>query len=425
MMTKALAARLEDGDLDARLSEIYGGPLAVAQAKAKLGALLTQFTQSFPELTPSLYTASGRTEMGGNHTDHQHGRVLAAAVDMESVAVGAPNGTRLIRVVSSQYPEDVVDLDDLAPKPAEQGKSISLVRGIAAALVERGYDLSGATILTLSGVPSGSGLSSSAAFEVLVGNALNHLCCNDELDPIEIAKIGQYAENVYFGKPSGLMDQMACSVGGIIGVDFSAPADPKVTRVDFSLDEVGYVMCIIDSGADHADLTDDYAAITEEMGEVANYFGKEFLGEVSPDEFWASLGKMRPQVGDRALARAAHFFADNARVPRQIAALNEARFGDFLEEVTASGQSSGLYLQNLHSPASTDQSVVLTIALAEHLLGGAGAVRVHGGGFAGTVQAYVPADRALVFKTQVEAILGEGSCHVVNVRQVGGAFIAG
>ncbi len=424
MTTTPLSARLENGTLDGRLKEIYVTPDGVERARTKLGDLLSTFEKEHPDLSPSLYTAAGRTEMGGNHTDHQHGNVLAAAVDMETIAVGAPTTTGAIRVFSTQYPEDLVRLDDLDPKPEEEGKSIALVRGIARALVDRGYSLGGASILTQSGVPGGSGLSSSAAFEVLIGNVLNHLFCNDELDPVEIAKIGQYAENVYFGKPSGLMDQMACSIGGVVGIDFEDPSDPAVTAVDFSLTKAGYAMCIIDSGADHADLTDDYAHITEDMGAVAHFFGEKYLGNVNHDQFWASLSEVRRSTSDRAAARAAHFFNDDERVPLQVAALKEGRFGDFLEMVTDSGRSSGLYLQNLYSPSSTDQSVTLTIALAEHLLDGEGAVRVHGGGFAGTVQAYVPLEKAQEFKAEIEKILGEDRCNIISIRPVGGAFIA-
>lgn len=423
-MTTTLASRIESGDLDGRLSQIYVTGEAVARSRAKFRVLLAEFTAHYPDLTPSLYTAAGRTEMGGNHTDHQHGRVLAASVDMETVAVAARNGTRTLRVVSPQYPEDAVDLDDLEPRPEEEGKSIALVRGIARNLIDRGYAVEGATILTFSEVPGGSGLSSSAAFEVLIGNVLGHLFCNDELSPVEIAKIGQYAENVYFGKPSGLMDQMACSVGGIIGIDFEDPNEPAITEVHFDLARSGYVMCIIDSGADHADLTEDYADITREMGAVAKYFGKKFLREVSPEKFWNELLGVRESIGGRAAARAAHFFGDNARVAEQIAALVQGRFDDFLKYVEESGRSSGLYLQNLRSASSNDQSVVLTSALADQLLAGKGAVRVHGGGFAGTVQAYVPVEEADAFKARVESVLGDGSCAVVTVRPVGGAFIA-
>lgn len=423
-MTEKLDARMRRGELDARLAEIYVTPESVEAAKVKLGALLNEFQADFPSLAPSLYTAAGRTEMGGNHTDHQQGNVLAASVDMEAIAVGAPNGTRTIRVLSAQYPEDVVDLDDLDPKPEEVDKSIALVRGIAKAMTDRGYTLEGATILTQSGVPGGSGLSSSAAFEVLIGNVLNHLSCNDELSPAEIAKIGQYAENVYFGKPSGLMDQMACSIGGIIGIDFGDPKEPVVTEVDFALASRDYNLCIIDSGADHADLTDDYSAITEEMGAVAKALGKDYLREVDPREFWKALPELRRQTSDRAVVRAAHFFNEDARVPHQVAALQSGDFETFLKLVDESGRSSGLYLQNLHAESADDQSVILTIALAEHYLDGRGAVRVHGGGFAGTVQAYVPTDMVPTFKSQIESALGEGSCSVVQIRPIGGTFIA-
>lgn len=419
-----LSQRLAEGDLDDRLEQIYVTPIGVEAAKKKLGDLLAEFEAEHPGLEPSLYTAAGRTEMGGNHTDHQHGNVLAASVDMETVAVAAPNGTRTIRVLSAQYPEDAVDLDDLDPRPEEEGRSIALVRGIARSLRDRGHDLQGATILTLSGVPGGSGLSSSAAFEVLIANALNHLFCGDQESAVELAKIGQYAENRYFGKPSGLMDQMACSVGGIIEIDFGNPDEPTIQHADFDLADAGYALCIIDSGADHADLTGDYAAIPAEMGRVAQFFGAEHLRDVEPEQFWSKLADVREAAGDRAAARAAHFFAEDARVPRQAAALQEGRFDDFLELVTESGRSSGLFLQNLRAESNDDQSVILTIALAEHLLQGKGAVRVHGGGFAGTVQAYVPVQEVQQFKAGIEAVLGEGSCDVVQVRPVGGAFIA-
>ena len=424
MSKQSLKERLENGSLDARLEEIYVSGGAVERAKANLTGLLDVFQESYPDLQPSLYTASGRTEMGGNHTDHQLGRVLAGSVDMETNAVAAPNGNRFISVVSTQYPEDRVDLGDLDPKVEEEGKSISLVRGIARALVDRGYDLEGATILTKSGVPGGSGLSSSAAFETLIGNVLNHLFCGDELSAEDIAQIGQYAENVYFGKPSGLMDQMACSVGGIIEIDFEDEENPVVEHVNFDLGDAGYALCIIDSGADHADLTDDYTQITEDMGAVAGFFGKTRLREVDPDLFWAQLPKVREATSDRAVARAIHFFGDNDRVEEQIQALRENDFPRFLELVKDSGRSSGLYLQNLHSTSSADQSVLLTIALAEKLLDGRGAVRVHGGGFAGTVQAYVPLEDVDAFKEGIESVLGEGSCYVVEIRPVGGAFIA-
>lgn len=420
-----LRTRLANGSLDETLSRIYGkNPESLKQARTKLGSLVDQFGEMTSLPNPSLYTAAGRTELGGNHTDHQHGRVLAGSVDMETVACAALNDTSSIKVISAQYPEDRVHIDDLEPRPEEEGKSVALVRGIARALQDRGHQLGGVTILTRSGVPSGSGLSSSAAFEVLIANVLNHLFCADQVDSVEIAQIGQYAENVYFGKPSGLMDQMACSVGGIIGIDFGDPHSPKVQPVDFDMDAAGYALCIIDSGADHADLTDEYAAVTEEMGAVSALFGKEYLRQVDAKEFWKDLARVRKQAGDRAAARAAHFFAEDCRVDQQISSLKQGDVSGFLELVRLSGESSGIFLQNLRAEGSADQSVVLTIALANHLLNGHGAVRVHGGGFAGTVQAYVPIGEAEAFKQSVDAVMGEGRCTIVHIRPVGGAFIA-
>lgn len=421
---RPLRERLASGDLDQRLSQIYSRSINVAAAKGRLGSLLEDFEQRAPGLSPAVFTAAGRTEMGGNHTDHQHGSVLASAVDMETLAAGALDGTNRLRVLSSKYPELIVDLDDLDAKESEQDSSISLIRGIARAFADRGFTPRGATILTHSGVPAGSGLSSSAAFEVLIGNALNHLWADDSVSQEELARIGQYAENVYFGKPSGLMDQMASAVGGIIEIDFGNPDAPKITPVDASFADAGYAMCIIDSGADHADLTDDYAAIPQEMGAVARFFGKEHLRDVDPAQFWSRLAAVREAASDRAVARAAHFFAEDARVDKQAAALREGRFEDFLALVRESGASSALLLQNLKPESGKDQSVILAIALAQQLLGDAGAVRVHGGGFAGTIQAYVPTGQVAQFKAGMEAVLGEGSVYVVQVRPVGGAFIA-
>lgn len=419
----ALVNQLSDADL----AELYGPtPNEITQARQRLEDLITLFEKDAGEEPTSLYTAAGRTEMGGNHTDHQHGNVLAASVNLDSVAAAAKNDQGVVRVISAQYPADVVKVGDWAPRPEEEGKSIALVRGICGALAERGYDIGGATIATHSNVPGGSGLSSSAAFEVLIARVLNHLFCDDELGSVELAQIGQYAENVYFGKPSGLLDQMASSVGGVISVDFGDPDHPVVERIDFSMPESGHVLCIIDSGADHADLTDDYSAITEEMGAVARYFDQPHLREVAPEEFWADLAGARAAAGDRAVLRAIHFFNEDKRVPEQSKALAEGHFDEFLQHVKDSGHSSATLLQNIYSDsAPTQQAVGLSVALAEQLLAGRGAVRVHGGGFAGTVQAYVPQDEAEDFKTAVDAVLGEGACAIVRIRRTGGAVIAG
>lgn len=423
MEAKALADQLRHRELDSRLAEIYFEN-GVDAARERLLTLLGRYDEVSPGAHASLFTAAGRTEMGGNHTDHQHGRVLAASVSLDTVACGGVNGTSEIRVLSEGYPDVVVDISDLQPVLTERGKSEAIVRGIARALADRGYAIGGASIVTSSNVPGGSGLSSSAAFEILVGTALNHLFCNDELSPVELAQIGKFAENQYFGKPSGLMDQMACGIGGVVSIDFADPESPAWERVEFDPAFSGHLLCIIDSGADHADLTDDYAAIVNEMHSVAAYFGVQYLRDVDPSAFWADLAGVRAVVGDRAVLRAVHFFGDNQRVPEQASALAEGRFDDFLMHVNDSGQSSIALLQNICSQSSPEhQAVGVTIALAQKLLEGRGAVRVHGGGFAGTVQAYVPTDRVDGFRREIDAVLGDGACSVVRIRPIGGAVI--
>lgn len=417
-----LADRLRSGALDPRLSEIYG---EVGTARERLLALVARYENTFPGSDAALFTAAGRTEMGGNHTDHQHGRVLAASVSLDTIACGGANDTRELRVLSEGYPDVVVGIDTLDPILSEVGKAEAIVRGIARGLVDRGYEIGGTSLATTSNVPGGSGLSSSAAFEILVGTALNHLFCNDELTMVELAQIGKFAENVFFGKPSGLMDQMACAVGGIVSIDFADPDSPEWEQVDCDLEAFGHVLCIIDSGADHADLTEDYAAIVQEMGAVASYFDARYLREVPEDAFWTDLAGVRSAAGDRAVLRATHFFGDNARVPLQAEALADGRFDDFLTLVNASGASSIELLQNIYSAsAPLHQAVGVTITLARRLLDGRGAVRVHGGGFAGTVQAYVPVERAELFRQEIDAVLGHGACSIVTVRPVGGAVIA-
>lgn len=411
---------------ESTLIELYGPREAdVDAARSRLTDLCKFFSDQVGQPATSMHTAAGRTELGGNHTDHQHGNVLAGSVNLDTVAAAATTAANEIRVISTRYPADVVKVGDWEPRPEEEGRSIALVRGICRALSDRGYTLSGATIATDSRVPGGSGLSSSAAFEVLLGGVLNHLFCEDSLDDVEIAQIGQFAENAYFGKPSGLLDQMACSVGGVIEVDFGDPTHPELHRIDFSLTDAGYALCIIDSGADHSDLTDDYAAITEEMGAVAKYFDAPYLRAVDPDRFWADLAGVRAHAGDRATLRAIHFFNEDARVPEQAAALKEGRMDDYLQLVNDSGESSAVLLQNVYSAASpTEQAVGVTIALARHLLGSEGAVRVHGGGFAGTVQAYVPTAQVDSFRHGIDKVLGDGACQVLQIRPVGGAVLA-
>ncbi len=379
------------------------------------------FLEQFGHPAQFLFSAPGRTELGGNHTDHQHGCVLAAAVNRAALAAVAENGTRTIRLLSEGYPMCRIDLDDLEARPSEFGRTAALIRGVAARFADcgiRGFDA-----YVTSTVLPGSGLSSSAAFEVLLGTVLNHLF-HEGRTAAEIAMIGQYAENVYFGKPCGLMDQMASSVGNIIGIDFADPENPLVTPIAFDFSQSGYSLCVVNSGGSHADMTDEYAAIPGELRQVCAVFGKTYLRDVPEDAFYDRLPEVRRAVGDRGVLRAIHVMEDNKRVARQIKALQRGDFAAFLRDVTESGLSSWRYLQNVVPAGQTKaQDVAVALAVAEKLLAGSGACRVHGGGFAGTIQAFVPQDRVPQFRAGMEAVTGEGSCHILSIRKEGGVLL--
>lgn len=368
-----------------------------------------------------IYSAPDRTEICGNHTDHQHGCVLAAAVNLETVADVVLNGTNEIRIRSVGYPEFSVSLEDLSVQENEKNTTAALVRGVVKAFEDCGATLAGFDAVIQSSVLPGSGLSSSAAFEVLIGTICNDLFYDNKLTAIEIAQIAQWAENVYFGKPCGLMDQMASSVGGMVFIDFENPDAPMVEKIDFDFSESGYTLCIIDSGADHAALTDEYAAITLELKQLCACFGKEYLRQIPEMEFIEALPKICGKVTDRAILRAIHVYAENKRVKQQVEALKVDDIKTFLELSTESGHSSWMYLQNIcPAGAVQQQAVALTLALCDTLLAGKGAYRVHGGGFAGTVQAFVPNAMLDKFKVSIEKILGEGKCHVLDIRPFGG-----
>ena len=367
------------------------------------------------------FSAPGRTEISGNHTDHQHGCVLAAAVDLETTAEVTLRPDSIICVASEGYAPVEIDLNDLSVHAEEKNTTAALVRGVAAAFAQRGCKLHGFDAAVRSTVLPGSGLSSSAAFEVLIGTICNELFFDKKCSAIEIAQIGQYAENVYFGKPCGLMDQMASSVGGLVFIDFADPAHPAVRQAAFDFAHCGYTLCTLDSGADHADLTDEYAAIPEEMRRVARVFGKDVLREVDEAEFYAKLKAAREAAGDRAVNRAFHVYAENRRAKAEKKALEQGDFDRFLALVRESGRSSAMYLQNIIPTGSTAaQELMVTIALCEALLADRGAVRVHGGGFGGTAQAFVPLEQLDSFKEKTEAVLGRGRCHTVMIRPAGG-----
>ena len=370
----------------------------------------------------ALFSAPGRTEIGGNHTDHQHGCVLAGSVNLDVIAAVSLNGTNQIRIKSKGYDMDVVDLDELDIDESQYDKAISLIKGVAKKFVDLGYEVKGFDAYTISNVLKGSGLSSSAAFEVLVGTIINGLFANNEVSPVDIAKFGQYAENVYFGKPSGLMDQMASSVGSVVSIDFESTEAPVIKKVEFDLKKQGYALCIIDSGADHADLTHEYAAVPADMKEVAAYFGKDYLREVDEADFMANIKNIREKLNnDRAVLRAFHFFHDTRYAVEQAKALEEDNFDKFLALNKKSGRSSYMYLQNVYaSSMPKSQAMSVALAMCDELLGERGSYRVHGGGFAGTIQAFVPVDMLDTFKSEIEAVLGEGMCHVLSIRPIGG-----
>ena len=379
------------------------------------------FSAAFGGVPERYFSAPGRTEIGGNHTDHQRGRVLAGAVNLDTVAAVKCNGTNTIRIQSKGYPISVVDLSNLSPVESEINSTPALIRGVAARFAQLGCKVEGFDAYCESTVLPGSGLSSSAAFEVLIGTIVNHLFFEGKVSQPEIAMIGQYAENVFFGKPCGLMDQMASAVGNLVTIDFFDKENPVIEPVNFDFASCGHALCIIDSGADHADLTDEYAAIPGEIKAVAACFGKEVLTQIDEADFYAKIPELRKACGDRAVMRCIHFYQENARVPHQVAALREGNFDKFLSLVKQSGYSSWMYLQNV-IPAGykAHQDVAVALGLAEHFLQGRGAYRVHGGGFAGTIQAFVPFDLLDAFVAGMDSALGEGACHVLSIRPQGG-----
>ncbi len=412
------------GGMDELLTALYGeGQLAMqkeryARAKEAFAALYGE------QEGLRVFSAPGRTEIGGNHTDHNHGRVLAGSVDLDVIAVVAFNDSGVVRIKSEGYPMDIVDITELAPRAEEKNKAISLIRGTLARFAALGYRIGGFDAYTTSNVLKGSGLSSSAAFEVLIGTILSGGYNDGAVDPVEIAKIAQYAENEYFGKPCGLMDQMASAVGNIITIDFADPAKPIIERVAFDFAKSGYALCIVDTGGNHADLTGEYAAIPAEMRAIAGALGCAFLRETDIHAVLAHLPALREAHGDRAVLRALHFLKDNERVEKQVAALRCGDFDAFLALIIESGRSSFCYLQNVYPCCNVkEQGLSLALCLAEELLSGKGGWRVHGGGFGGTTQSFVPLDLLPEFRTAMEQVFGAGSCHVLQIRPYGGIEI--
>ena len=396
----------------------------VEAAKARFAAAVDSFENIYGEREVYLFSAPGRTEVGGNHTDHQHGCVLAGSVDLDVIAIVAPTDDGIIKVKSEGYDEDVLSISELEPNSAEFGKAISLIRGMCGEFKKDGYNIGGFVAYTTSNVLKGSGLSSSAAFEVLIGNILSGLYNDGEVDPVEIAKIAQKSENIYFGKPCGLMDQMASSVGGFVGIDFNDPSKPIIDKVVFDLASHKHKLVIVNTGGNHADLTGDYADITVEMRKVAEVFSKTHLRDVDETEFYERIKEVRVAAGDRAVLRAIHFINDNRRAVLEKEALQENRFNDFLKISNESGESSFQFLQNVYSNSNVhEQGLSLALAIAKRVLGDKGASRVHGGGFAGTTQAFVPDELLDDYIEALSAVFGDDSCYVLNIRPIGGTQI--
>lgn len=383
------------------------------------------FAETFGvSIEPMIFSASGRTEVGGNHTDHNRGKVLAAAVGLDVIAYVIPTRENVISVKSEGYPRDDVKLDVLEPVESELNSSAALIRGVAAGFVNNGLKIGGFEAYTTSNVLKGSGISSSAAFEVLIGTILSHLYNDGQVSAVKIAQIAQYAENKFFGKPSGLMDQMASSVGGFITIDFKDTENPVIESIGYDFASSGYTLCIVDTKGNHADLTPEYASIPQEMKSVAEYFGKKELRDIEKADVMKNAADIRAKLGDRAFLRAMHFFDENDRVEREAAALKGGNINEFFKIVNESGNSSYKYLQNIYAPKNpAEQGLSTGLYVAENVLQGKGACRVHGGGFAGTIQAFVPNDKLETFTDAMENIFGNGSCHKMFIRPCGGVKV--
>ena len=419
--TKSIISKIQSGDFDDRLLDIYVDENVLDYQKERYVKAIKSYEELYGEDEVEIYSAPGRSEVGGNHTDHQRGQVLACGLNLDVIAIVSKSDDEIIKIVSDDYNIKDIDINDLEKKDSEENTSESLIRGVAKRLKDEGYAIGGFKTFMTSDVLRGSGMSSSAAFEVVIGTILSGLYNNMEISPVFIAQASQYAENVYFGKPSGLMDQMASSVGSLVNIDFKDTKNPVIKKVDVDFSKFSHSLCIVDTKGSHADLTPEYAAVPVDMKKVAAYFDKEVLREVDEEEFYANIRDIREKVGDRAVVRAMHFFFDHNTVTKEVNALEAGDFEEFKKNITASGNSSFKYLQNVY-PASDVENQGLSVGLgvSERVLARKGAVRVHGGGFAGTIQAFVPNDMVDEYREEMDRLFGEGSCHVLKVRKYGG-----
>lgn len=408
---------------DTLIEDLYEDKSLLVYQRARYVRTLEKFIKLYGDNDIEIYSVAGRSEVGGNHTDHQHGCVLAASINLDAIAMVMPQDD-VIEVVSDNFNIEKINIHELSKKDNELGTSEALIRGVVYKLKELGYKVGGFKAVITSDVLMGAGLSSSAAFEGLIGTIISGLYNNMEIDMVTIAKVGQFAENVFFGKPCGLMDQCACAVGGLISIDFNDPAAPVVKHVDVDFSKYNHSLCIVDTKGSHADLTDEYAAVPTEMEKIAHYFNKEVLRDVDEEEFYTCIRSLREFAGDRAVLRAIHFFNENNRVGKLVNALDQDDFDGFKHYIQESGNSSYKFLQNVYASSDPqNQAVSLALALSENILGNHGVCRVHGGGFAGTIQAFVENDYVEIYKKEIEKSFGQGSCLVLKVRAKGGCKV--
>lgn len=431
MKLTELKKLIAEGRLDGEFSAKCGISAETREAnRTRVLAACEEFKKNYDnaeEREVYLFSVGGRSEISGNHTDHNYGRVIAASINLDVIAIASPRDDGVIRIKSQGFPEDVVEAEDAcSPDESKYFTSGAIIAGMERAFMDRGLKVGGFDAYTTSNVLKGSGLSSSAAFEVMVGNIISHIYNEGKVDNVEIAKMAQFAEREFFGKPCGLMDQMACAVGGFITIDFKDSSSPVIEKLDFDLSGNGYALCIVDTGGNHADLNADYASVPGEMKAVAAYFGKNVLRECSISEIVAAIPVLREKVGDRAILRAIHFLCENKRVDTQVKALKKGDMKTFLDGVFASGDSSYKYLQNVYTTKCVEeQGLSLALCLTELKLSGTGAAwRVHGGGFAGTIQAFVPVKLAQEYSQYMENVFGEGSCYTLFVRAAGAVRLA-
>jgi len=419
-----LTDKLSGHNLDSRLLDICRDAERLDHERSRYIGALKIFADTFGDKEAVVFSAPGRSEISGNHTDHQHGRVLACSINRDAIAVASYRDDRFVQVMSGDSGIIRIDTDDLEIDTGDYGTTKSLIRGVLRGIADRGYKTGGFDCYITSEVLIGAGLSSSAAFETVIGAVVNGLYNDSRITDVEIAQVGQFAENVFFGKPCGLMDQMACSVGSLVYIDFEDPKAPVVERVELDLDKFGMSLCITDTKGSHSDLTADYAAVPEEMCRVAELFGKSYLREVSEDELIAKIADVRGVCGDRAVLRALHFFEENKRVVQIAEAIRKEDRNAFMAGIKASGDSSYKYLQNVYTTHDTrHQNISVALLMSDLALGGSGksgVSRVHGGGFAGTIQAFVDNGAVIGYKESMDHVFGVGSCSVLKIRRYGG-----